>query len=135
MTGALGHRFHRVATTSHFAVLLSLLIASHLASATNTSIPRLRAEAEKGYIEKEIEQIEFSRKRDDVPLPEDIVYNDVPSLSQEAKEKLARLRPVSLGQAARIPGITPVDISVLSLHIAARQRAARYAAKTAPAAP
>ncbi|MDX1932760.1 MAG: tRNA uridine-5-carboxymethylaminomethyl(34) synthesis enzyme MnmG [Capsulimonadales bacterium] len=75
-----------------------------------------------GYIEREAEQIESSRKRDDVPLPPDLDYAGVPSLSLEAKEKWTRLRPISLGQAARIPGITPVDISVLSLHLAARRR-------------
>jgi tRNA uridine 5-carboxymethylaminomethyl modification enzyme len=83
-----------------------------------------------GYINKEAELIESSRKRDDVALPDDLNYAEVPSLSLEAREKLSKLRPVSLGQAARIPGITPVDISVISLHLAARRRTPRSQIRT-----
>lgn len=73
-----------------------------------------------GYIVREAAQVEAARRQDHVALPPDIDYNNVPALSAEAKEKLARVRPVSLGQVARVPGITPADISTLSLHLAAR---------------
>ena len=75
-----------------------------------------------GYIAREAAQVDSARKRDDIAIPADVDYSDVPSLSLEAREKFAKLRPVSLGQAARIPGITPADVSVLSLHLAARKR-------------
>ena len=82
------------------------------------------------FIERERAQVETARRQDHVVLPEDIVYLEVPSLSAEAKDKLSRLRPASLGQAARIPGITPADISALSVHLAAQSR--RRKAATLP---
>jgi tRNA uridine 5-carboxymethylaminomethyl modification enzyme len=55
-----------------------------------------------------------------VTLPDGLDYGVVPSLSAEAKEKLTRIRPASLGQAARVPGITPSDISTLAIYLTAR---------------
>jgi tRNA uridine 5-carboxymethylaminomethyl modification enzyme len=52
----------------------------------------------------------------------------VPSLSAEAREKWARVRPISLGQAARVPGVTPADVSALSIHLSAVARRRRAAA-------
>jgi tRNA uridine 5-carboxymethylaminomethyl modification enzyme len=75
-----------------------------------------------GYIDREIAQVEAARRQDHVAIPDDLDYAAVPALSAEAKEKLARLRPVSLGQAARVPGITPADVSTLSIHLAATER-------------
>jgi tRNA uridine 5-carboxymethylaminomethyl modification enzyme len=76
------------------------------------------------YVEREASQIEASRRADDILLPDDVPYRELSSLASEAREKLSRLRPVSLGQAARIPGITPADISVLRVWVAARRRSA-----------
>jgi len=73
-----------------------------------------------GYIGREAAQIESARRRDHVVLPADIVYDNIPSLSSEAREKLGRLRPGSLGQAARVPGVTPADIASLSIYLVAR---------------
>jgi len=75
-----------------------------------------------GYIAREAAQVEAARRQDHVAIPPTLDYGIVPSLSAEAKEKMTRLRPVSLGQAARIPGITPADVSVLALHLAALGR-------------
>jgi tRNA uridine 5-carboxymethylaminomethyl modification enzyme len=75
-----------------------------------------------GYIAREAAQVVAARRQDHVAIPTSLDYAAVPSLSAEAKEKLARLRPVSLGQAARVPGITPADASVLALHLAALGR-------------
>jgi tRNA uridine 5-carboxymethylaminomethyl modification enzyme len=58
-------------------------------------------------------------------LPGDLDYASVRALSAEAREKLAHIRPVSLGQAARVPGITPADISTLRVHLAAAAAEAR----------
>jgi tRNA uridine 5-carboxymethylaminomethyl modification enzyme len=77
-----------------------------------------------GYIAREATQVESARRKDHVPVPDDLDFNNVPSLSSEAKEKFERLRPISLGQAARIPGVTPADISTLNIHLAARRHAA-----------
>lgn len=75
-----------------------------------------------GYITREAAQVESARRQDHVPLPVDIDYSIVHALSAEAKEKFSRLRPVSFGQAARIPGISPADLSTLSIHLAAARR-------------
>jgi tRNA uridine 5-carboxymethylaminomethyl modification enzyme len=73
-----------------------------------------------GYITREAAQVDSARRQDHITLPEEIDYSKVPSLSAEAKEKLARIRPASLGQAARVPGITPADLSTLAIHLTAR---------------
>lgn len=75
-----------------------------------------------GYIAREAAQVESARRQDHTALPPDLEYAAVRALSAEAKDKLSRLRPVSLGQAARVPGITPADISTLSIHLAAATR-------------
>ena len=74
-----------------------------------------------GYITREASQVDSARRQDHVALPEELDYSKVPSLSAEAKEKLMRVRPASLGQAARVPGITPADISTLAIHLTARR--------------
>ncbi len=75
-----------------------------------------------GYITREASQVESARRQDHVVLPFDVDFAVVPSLSTEAREKWARVRPVSLGQAARVPGVTPADVSALSIHLAAARR-------------
>jgi tRNA uridine 5-carboxymethylaminomethyl modification enzyme len=70
-----------------------------------------------GYIKKELQTIERARKLEQLAIPENIDYNDITSLSREGKEKLNKILPLSLGQAARIPGVTPSDISILSVYI------------------
>ena len=54
-------------------------------------------------------------------IPEGIDYSAIPHLRHEAREKLGQLRPRSLGQALRVGGITPADITVLAVHLAARR--------------
>jgi tRNA uridine 5-carboxymethylaminomethyl modification enzyme len=75
-----------------------------------------------GYIAREAAQVAAARRQDHVAISPALDYAVVPSLSAEAKEKLTQLRPVSLGQAARIPGITPADVSILALHLVALGR-------------
>ena len=70
-----------------------------------------------GYIEKQNRQIERFRRSENRPIPRDISYDEVPGLSREAQEKLAQVRPRSLGQAMRIPGVKPADVSVLMVWI------------------
>jgi tRNA uridine 5-carboxymethylaminomethyl modification enzyme len=74
------------------------------------------------YIAREEAQVDALQRADHVLLPADIDYATLPSLASEAREKLDRLRPASLGQAARIPGVTPADIAALRIHLVARER-------------
>jgi tRNA uridine 5-carboxymethylaminomethyl modification enzyme len=77
-----------------------------------------------GFLDREAAQVDALRRQDHIALAPDFDYHAVPSLSAEARDKFSRLRPVSLGQAARIPGISPADISVLNIYLTARQRRA-----------
>ncbi len=75
-----------------------------------------------GYIKKQLEQVERMEKLERKLLPEDIDYNDVSSLRNEAKEKLNEVRPISIGQASRISGVSPADISVLLVYLEQHRR-------------
>ena len=75
-----------------------------------------------GYIQKQLEQVERMEKLEAKLLPEDIDYNDVPSLRDEGREKLAKIRPRSVGQASRISGVSPADISVLLVWLEQQRR-------------
>ncbi len=66
-----------------------------------------------GYIERQMRQVEQFQKLENKKMPENIDYNEVPSLRIEARQKLMAVRPVSIGQASRISGVSPADISVL----------------------
>ena len=70
-----------------------------------------------GYIERQQEEIERQRRNEEVRLPEDFDYANGRGLSAEVREKFLRHRPATLGQAARIPGITPAAVSLLLIHI------------------
>lgn len=72
-----------------------------------------------GYIARQNEQVERMSKQEDVKLPNDINYAAVIGLSNEAKQKLSEIRPITIGQAARISGITPSTISLLLVHLKA----------------
>lgn len=67
----------------------------------------------KGYIERERLSAEKSKRLDEVRIPFDYNYTDIASLSTEARQKLSKIRPATIGDAARIPGVSPNDISVL----------------------
>ena len=70
-----------------------------------------------GYIKKQLEQFERMEKLEEKLLPEDINYDEVSSLRDEAREKLNAIRPISIGQASRISGVSPADISVLLVYL------------------
>ena len=70
-----------------------------------------------GYIERQREEIERHRRHEEMSLPSDLDYGDVRGLSTEVREKLVRHRPATLGQAGRIPGITPAAVSLLLVHL------------------
>lgn len=70
-----------------------------------------------GYIKRQKEQVELSSKADRIRIPDDIDYKKIQHISTETKEKLDKIRPTTLGQAARIGGVKPADIAVLSVLI------------------
>ncbi|MDU3724297.1 MAG: tRNA uridine-5-carboxymethylaminomethyl(34) synthesis enzyme MnmG, partial [Clostridium celatum] len=70
-----------------------------------------------GYITSQLEQVNQFRKFEKKILPEEIDYNDVKGLRVEAIQKLSAIRPVSIGQASRISGVSPADISVLLIYL------------------
>ncbi|HEY1038693.1 MAG TPA: tRNA uridine-5-carboxymethylaminomethyl(34) synthesis enzyme MnmG [Bacteroidia bacterium] len=70
-----------------------------------------------GYIEKEMENAEKMRKLDDYIIREDFDYSKVSSLGAEARDKFRKLRPRTIGQASRISGVNPSDISILLVHL------------------
>ncbi len=70
-----------------------------------------------GYIEKQLAQVDRLRKMEKKKIPDDIIYEEVHGIATEAKQKLAKIRPVSIGQASRISGVTPADISILLVYL------------------
>jgi tRNA uridine 5-carboxymethylaminomethyl modification enzyme len=70
-----------------------------------------------GYIRRQLAQIEQVEKLEATAIPQDIDYSRVHSLSNEGREKLARFRPLTLGQAARITGVRPSDVSILMIYL------------------
>ncbi|MBW7452622.1 tRNA uridine-5-carboxymethylaminomethyl(34) synthesis enzyme MnmG [Paenibacillus sepulcri] len=70
-----------------------------------------------GYIEKQLVQVERLGKMEKKRIPEDIDYSLVHGIAIEAKQKLALIRPLSIGQASRISGVTPADLSILLVHL------------------
>ncbi len=70
-----------------------------------------------GYIERQLKQVEHYKKMEKKKIPADLDYNDVGSLRLEARQKLIAYKPISVGQASRISGVSPADISVLLVYL------------------
>ncbi|MGP4073118.1 tRNA uridine-5-carboxymethylaminomethyl(34) synthesis enzyme MnmG [Piscibacillus sp. B03] len=70
-----------------------------------------------GYIEKSMQQVDKMRKMENKRIPEHIDYDDIQGIATEAKEKLKKVRPLSVGQASRISGVNPSDVSILLVYI------------------
>jgi tRNA uridine 5-carboxymethylaminomethyl modification enzyme len=70
-----------------------------------------------GYIAQQERQVARITESDARPLPVDFPYFEVPGLSTEVRQKLTRIKPVTLGQASRIPGVTPAAIAVLDVYL------------------
>jgi tRNA uridine 5-carboxymethylaminomethyl modification enzyme len=77
-----------------------------------------------GYIERQEEEIARQRRNEETRLPDDLDYSRVAGLSHEVRQKLAAIRPATVGQAARVPGITPAAVSILLIHLKKTSRAA-----------
>ena len=73
-----------------------------------------------GYIKRQMRQVEQFKKLENKKIPDDINYDEIQSLRIEAKQKLNQIRPASIGQASRISGVSPADVSVLLVYLGAR---------------
>jgi tRNA uridine 5-carboxymethylaminomethyl modification enzyme len=96
-----------------------------LESVDKTRAPLAREVAEEaeilikyeGYIQKQLSAAEQMKKLDGKKIPDDINYDDVYGLRDEAREKLKEVRPETLSQASRISGVSPADITVMMIHL------------------
>jgi tRNA uridine 5-carboxymethylaminomethyl modification enzyme len=75
------------------------------------------------YIARQREQVDTAQKHEELTIPSAFAYGSLRALSNEGRDKLSRVQPASLGQAARIPGVTPADIAILSVHLAQQRKA------------
>jgi len=75
-----------------------------------------------GYIKKQMQQIEQFKKLEGKKLPEDLDYSQIRGLSNEAVQKLNKIKPDSVGQASRISGVSPADINVLLIYLEQKRR-------------
>ncbi|MBM4064498.1 MAG: tRNA uridine-5-carboxymethylaminomethyl(34) synthesis enzyme MnmG [Planctomycetes bacterium] len=75
----------------------------------------------KGYIYRQQIQIEKFKKMEDYRIPQGIDYSRIPELRKESRQKLSHIRPISLGQASRISGVSPADISILMIYLAGKR--------------
>ena len=91
-------------------------ISAHLAAQIETEIKY------EGYIRRQQQKIESLEKMERTAIPAGFDFDGVGSIRLEAREKLSKIRPVTLAQAARIPGVNPADIAVLSVELAALRR-------------
>lgn len=81
--------------------------------------------AYEGYIKRQIAQVEQFKKMENKRIPADLDYDEVYGLSFEGREKLKKLKPMSIGQASRISGVNPSDITVLMIYLETKRRKAR----------
>ena len=70
-----------------------------------------------GYINRQLWQIDKFKSLENKLIPEDFDYSGITSFCREAKELLMKIRPISIGQASRITGVTPADVDVLMIHL------------------
>ncbi len=75
-----------------------------------------------GYIKKALHEAEKMLLLENKKIPEDINYEEIPNIASEARQKLAEIRPTSIGQASRISGVNPADISILMIYLRKRER-------------
>ena len=75
-----------------------------------------------GYIKRQLDQVAHMEKLESKMIPENLDYSLIKSLRDEAREKLMAIRPASVGQAGRISGVSPADISVLMIYLEQKRR-------------
>lgn len=97
--------------------------------------PEVREQVEievkyEGYLKRQKEQIEKFRRSEDKEIPAWLDYEEIPELRREAKEKFAAVEPRTLGQASRISGISPADVSILMIYMEGRRRETHHETPT-----
>jgi tRNA uridine 5-carboxymethylaminomethyl modification enzyme len=110
-------------------VELSVVGRADLAALDERLLPQVKLGLEvaakySGYIARQHEEIERQRRNEETRLPADLDYGTVRGLSHEVRQRLGEARPATLGQAARVPGVTPAALSLLLVHLKKRERAA-----------
>ena len=73
-----------------------------------------------GYLQRQLKQVEQFKKLEERKIPENMDYDEVPSLRIEARQKLKQYQPESIGQASRLAGVSPADVSVLLVYLEKR---------------
>ncbi len=102
-----------------------MALDAHLASLewTRAEIQAVEIAAKyEAYVQRQLSHVEKFRRMEKRRIPMQFDYENITGIRSESREKLLRVRPRSLGQASRIPGVTPADLSVLMVHLDARQR-------------
>lgn len=75
-----------------------------------------------GYIKRQLEQIESAKRQEEIALSKELDYSEIKGLRLEARQKLNKIKPVSVGQASRISGVSPADISVLIVYLKSKKK-------------
>jgi tRNA uridine 5-carboxymethylaminomethyl modification enzyme len=115
-------------TFEHLLQMLTPADRERLAAAPGDIVEQLEIDARyEGYLKKQLAEIKRHRATETLPIPAGLDYSSLRGLTFEAKDKLGRMRPATVGQASRVPGVSPADISVLLVHV---QRAVMAAATT-----
>jgi tRNA uridine 5-carboxymethylaminomethyl modification enzyme len=115
--------------------LLPPQVRDALQRAPQEVVDRLSIDARyEGYIRRQLAEIRRYRATEDLVVPDGFDYRRIDGLTFEAKDKLARLRPHTLGQASRVPGVSPADISVLLIHLHREREIRRGAEEVAESA-
>jgi tRNA uridine 5-carboxymethylaminomethyl modification enzyme len=119
-------------TFQHLLDILSPEDRERLATAPPETVEQLEIEAMyEGYLKRQLAEVSRQRATETMIIPARYDYSGLLGLTFEAKDKLGRMRPATVGQASRVPGVSPADISVLLIHL---QRAMAARDARAPAA-
>ncbi|MDZ4772994.1 MAG: tRNA uridine-5-carboxymethylaminomethyl(34) synthesis enzyme MnmG [Planctomycetota bacterium] len=97
-------------------VLRELALPTHVAESVETDVKYA------GYVERQAENVARTLRQQDIEIPADLDYRALSGLANEAKDKLSRLRPRTLGHAARIAGVRPPDVALLAIHVERQRR-------------
>jgi tRNA uridine 5-carboxymethylaminomethyl modification enzyme len=102
--------------SARHAVLRELELPEHVAETVETDVKYA------GYVERQADNVARTLRQQEVEIPHDLDYRALTGLANEAKDKLSRLRPRTLGHAARIAGVRPPDVALLAIHVERRRR-------------
>jgi tRNA uridine 5-carboxymethylaminomethyl modification enzyme len=103
---------------AHVLAILSPEDRGRLSTVPQDIVEQLEIEAKyEGYLKRQLAEIRRHRATEDMVIPTEFSYSCLQGLTYEAKDKLSRMRPATLGQASRVPGVSPADISVLLVHL------------------